>query len=841
MLLRGIQMHEGSHKQLPGFSVNYPRNITSQPFQDNPRNDFIKEVLSWPVKNLREPFSRAKGAPVILGKFAIYNEESREAYYKQWEPFIFEEVRIQLYNTIKESKYTSIKIIVKSDLKIAKYVGNISSFQAELEIPENYSEPRTNLVLYIQCFANKHYLALAHPNKENDLFSVKIIIRQEHMHDFSRLIETENSFSVGVLSSLTAYQRMYVACVAPEIPGKLESDMITGRVLSPNSLLQPQFQYFTQNLNKRQKAVVENFNAMENGISVVWGPPGTGKTETLSATLNAIISKKTRDLTVVCAPSNKPLFSLAERLIHDNPDASIFIVGTEDKIPELLRENSVYAFWPLLQELLGTIDKSLDNLNFKSLLHYSGDKTIRMMEELQNISTAIEEVKNKVTRATPLIAAELTDCFATANKSLSCFAELVVILKNDNKFWKKLKHKKLSETTTLELKMYDVFNEDIKSLTEAVRSFAEKNDKEEVLLQNANVIITTLVCAGRSIFKNIRPVNVVIDEAGLALMPELLIVFGLRPKKLLLAGDPKQLSPIVHSPLSSRCKFSWSLLQHYIDHKIFSHMLNLQYRMLEPVAVYPSERFYGGLLKTHPSVYERFNPLQNFPKELVGCVFYNCYSREKSKENSFYNEEEAEAVLEIIKKYVKFGLDPKDIVVIAAYAAQKDLLQNLMQKKSIYKNVVVDTVDAFQGKQCAVVIVSFVRSNNENCVGFLDDPGRLNVAHTRAEFAFVAVGNYLTLRYGKELNPLLEHLKKNKRFYDSANIKKIGNPILEKQNPISLGVLNVKKNDFYKLDQKIKTKQKWTPKHFYNGQDDKKEKISFQCDEPVPSLIFRKT
>ena len=46
--------------------------------------------------------------------------------------------------------------------------------------------------------------------------------------------------------------------------------------------------------------------------------------------------------------------------------------------------------------------------------------------------------------------------------------------------------------------------------------------------------------------------------------------------------------------------------------------------------------------------------------------------------------------------------------------------------------VLLNTVDAFQGKECEVVVISTVRSNYGGRVGFLADHRRLNVAITRA-------------------------------------------------------------------------------------------------------------
>lgn len=100
----------------------------------------------------------------------------------------------------------------------------------------------------------------------------------------------------------------------------------------------------------------------------------------------------------------------------------------------------------------------------------------------------------------------------------------------------------------------------------------------------------------------------------------------------------------------------------------------------------------------------------------------------------------------IVTKFFKSGVVPSQIGIVTPYEGQRSYMVNYMQfngslKKDLYKEIEVASVDAFQGREKDYIILSCVRSNEHQGIGFLNDPRRLNVALTRAKYGVVILGN----------------------------------------------------------------------------------------------------
>ena len=88
----------------------------------------------------------------------------------------------------------------------------------------------------------------------------------------------------------------------------------------------------------------------------------------------------------------------------------------------------------------------------------------------------------------------------------------------------------------------------------------------------------------------------------------------------------------------------------------------------------------------------------------------------------------------------------------------------------------IATVDAFQGRECDVVVYSTVRSNRGGHIGFLGDHRRINVALSRARDQLVIVGDDRMMHSASvtgSYNPferVIDHMRSHtQEVRDSAN------------------------------------------------------------------------
>jgi helicase MOV-10 len=274
--------------------------------------------------------------------------------------------------------------------------------------------------------------------------------------------------------------------------------------------------------------------------------------------------------------------------------------------------------------------------------------------------------------------------------------------------------------------------------------------------------------------------TIFVDEGGQALEPEavapvapLLGADGL----LVLAGDPKQLGPVVHSAVANEAGLGMSLLERMISRPIYARdntrhaahggfdpaciqKLVDNYRSHPQILELPNSLFYEGDLvpRADPGVSRNLEDWEHLPTQGVPLIFHGIEGKDEREGNSpsWFNADEAALVVHYVKLLLETRrnpIRPEEIGVITPYTKQKQKLRRALlgtdELRALnMQDVKVGSTEEFQGQERRVIIISTVRSSDQYIehdhrfkLGFLVNPKRFNVAITRAKALLIIIGN----------------------------------------------------------------------------------------------------
>lgn len=311
-----------------------------------------------------------------------------------------------------------------------------------------------------------------------------------------------------------------------------------------------------------------------------------------------------------------------------------------------------------------------------------------------------------------------------------------------------------------------------------LKLLSEKDNKvqiSEYLLNNFSVIGATCVgLAKKKIGLNRIDFDlVIVDEAGKALPGELLIPIN-HAQKIIIIGDHKQLPPVVDPVLFNGGVqlndiidedtinefFSTSFFQYMFEQCPADNkcMLTMQFRMPTVIGNLVSQLFYDGKLESAPSCAHKQPLLFSHHMIFLNMDGDAAYREKKdSPQSSPYNEREVIVVSHLVK-LIREKYDGR-LVVITPYKRQKSKLKQSLKAE---KNVVINTIDAFQGDEADIVIYCMTRSQHKTA--YFSDNARLNVAMSRTKNTLIFVGSMSYLyKYGEmhNLGKIASYIEQN--------------------------------------------------------------------------------
>ncbi|KAK2465188.1 hypothetical protein APHAL10511_002542 [Amanita phalloides] len=476
-----------------------------------------------------------------------------------------------------------------------------------------------------------------------------------------------------------------------------------------------------------------------SGFSLIQGPPGTGKTSTICGLVAVFLSKRARPATAVhvgkssapadkgfsakiliCAPSNAAIDEIAYRIKEGyrgsrrRPDnAKVVRIGTDRAINVSVKDISLDAL--VEQKLNGSASAAKE----KNL----GDEVITLRESLESVK---EMRKQKLAMLT-----NLQD--DVRHQALE--AELKILNSQRIDLTQRLdriKDQQKSESRTLD---------------------AVRRKTRLAVLQEADVICSTLSGAGHETLDRFEFETIVIDEAAQAIELSSLIPLKYKCNRCILVGDPQQLPPTVISQEASRYNYNQSLFVRLQKQRPEAmQLLNIQYRMHPEISRLPSRVFYQNRLQDGPDMASKTaQPWHSHPK-FGTYKFFNINGTEEQSSRSLMNKAECQVAAALYarlrREFSNINLDFR-VGVVSMYRAQVIELRRQFERylgERLEGKVDFNTVDGFQGQEKDIIILSCVRGGlNQDTVGFLADVRRMNVALTRAKSSLFILGNAPTL------------------------------------------------------------------------------------------------
>ena len=568
-------------------------------------------------------------------------------------------------------------------------------------------------------------------------------------------------------------------------------------------------------INVSQKKAVEN--AFKSPISIIQGPPGTGKTQTiLNIIANAMLNKKS---IAVVSNNNSAVENVEEKLQKYNLDFLVAKLGSRQNREAFIAKQ--LQTYPDITDFKSEIpknkilDKVSDNIqSIEEILEHQ-NKLAQWKQERAALETEQKYFNSTQKDGEDNNKLEKRIKKLEADKIFKIWSYCNLKEGNDISFWEKVRFFYIIGIRYIFLKDKNIYNHSeliqkcyyikkIKELEKLIKDtekylanhklndrmsslrddslrflkhslFSKINDKKrrifsisdttsmsDAFIQEYPVVLSTLfslknICKNNFIFD-----YVVVDEASQADLLTSTIAMSCA-RNIIIVGDIKQLPNVITKEVEEN---SEEILQNFEISEVYQfHKNSLLSSILK---LYPEAP--QTLLKEHYRCHPKIIGFCNnkfYEKELIvipsddgaSDTLKTIKTNQGNHARGHINQRQIDVIQKEILPYLEQG---QSIGVISPYRDQVNELRKILDK-----NIEVDTIHKFQGREKDIIVFSTVDNKISD---FIDNPNLINVAVSRAVKKFWIVYSNEDEQKNSNIMDLINYIKYNNFEAIQSNI-----------------------------------------------------------------------
>lgn len=508
-------------------------------------------------------------------------------------------------------------------------------------------------------------------------------------------------------------------------------------------------------------------SGIQPGLTMVVGPPGTGKTDTAVQILNVLYHNCPSQRTLIITHSNQALNDLFEKIMERDVPARYLLrlgQGEQELATDLdfSRQGRVNAMLVRRLELLEEVERLARSLQLPEDVGYTCETAgyfwlLHVYSRWEQFLAACAQNQDKPTfvkdrfpfqeffsnTPQPVFAGESFEKDMRAAKG--CFRHL------------KTMFQELEECRAFEL----------------LKSTADRANY--LMTKQAKIVAMTCTHAALKrkdfIQSGFKYDNLLMEESAQILEIETFIPMLLqrqedgyaRLKRCILIGDHHQLPPVVKNMAFQKYShMDQSLFTRFVRLGIPYIELNAQGRARPSIAKLYNWRYrdLGDLPYVREEViFHKANSGFSYEYQLVDVPDYHGRGESAPSPWFYQNEGEAEYIVSVYMYMRLLGYPANKISILTTYNGQKLLIRDVINRRCMSCGIgapsKVTTVDKFQGQQNDFILLSLVRTR---FVGHLRDVRRLVVAMSRARLGLYVFCRRSLFEQCYELQPTFQLL-----------------------------------------------------------------------------------